>query len=92
MCFAMLVSSSRSLPQKAVSLRSIRRAICPKNQTPAMARFKQDKSAQNDFATTLKLKDMRSEDFDAVFYPGGHGPMWDLVDNPDSISLIEILL
>src|SRR4051812_45814032 len=61
----------------------------PENQTEAMARFKQDAAAQKDFASTLKLADMRSENFDAVFYPGGHGPMWDLVDNPDSISLIE---
>ncbi|HUB96318.1 MAG TPA: type 1 glutamine amidotransferase domain-containing protein [Stellaceae bacterium] len=61
----------------------------PENQTPAMARFKQDPVAQNDFAHTAKLKDMRSETFDAIFYPGGHGPMWDLVDNPESIALIE---
>ncbi|CDM62643.1 putative intracellular protease/amidase [Rhizobium tibeticum] len=61
----------------------------PENQTAAMARFKQDPAAQKVFATTAKLKDMRSENFDAVFYPGGHGPMWDLVDNLDSISLIE---
>ncbi|MBY5660476.1 type 1 glutamine amidotransferase domain-containing protein [Rhizobium leguminosarum] len=61
----------------------------PENQTEAMTRFKQDAAAQKDFASTLKLADMRAEGFDAVFYPGGHGPMWDLVDNPDSISLIE---
>src|SRR5260370_13142904 len=61
----------------------------PENQTPAMARFKQDPTAQKDFANTMKLKDMRSENFDAIFYSGGHGPMWDLVDNPDSIALIE---
>lgn len=61
----------------------------PENQTPAMARFKQDATAQKDFANTAKLKDMRAEDFDAIFYPGGHGPMWDLVDNPISIALIE---
>src|ERR1700712_4629839 len=48
----------------------------PENQTPAMARFKQDAVAQKDFANTVKLKEMRSENFDAVFYPGGHGPMW----------------
>src|SRR3954464_2718641 len=59
------------------------------NQTPAMTRFKQDPVAQKDFATTAKLKDMRSQDFDAIFYSGGHGPMWDLVDSPDSIALIE---
>ena len=61
----------------------------PGNQTPAMARFKQDPAAQNDFATTAKLKNMHSADFDAIFYSGGHGPMWDLVDNPISIALIE---
>src|SRR5437868_2949855 len=61
----------------------------PENQTPAMARFKQDPVAQKDFANTAKLNEMRSSDFDAVFYSGGHGPMWDLVDNPDSIALIE---
>ena len=61
----------------------------PENQTPAMARFKQDPAAQKDFANTVKLEDMRSENFDPIFYPGGHGPMWDLVDNPDSIALIE---
>lgn len=61
----------------------------PENQTPAMARFKKDEAAQKVFANTKKLKDMRSEDFDAVFYPGGHGPMWDLAEDKDSISLIE---
>jgi len=59
------------------------------NQTPAMARFKQDQRAQNELAHTLKLADMKSENFDTVFYVGGHGPMWDLVDNSDSIALIE---
>src|SRR5271155_5737690 len=61
----------------------------PGNQTPAMTRFKADPAAQKDLAHTLKLADMRSEDFDAIFYSGGHGPMWDLVDNPVSIALIE---
>ncbi|MBR0646921.1 type 1 glutamine amidotransferase domain-containing protein [Plastoroseomonas hellenica] len=61
----------------------------PENQTAAMARFKKDPTAQKDLAGTAVLKGMRSEDFDAVFYPGGHGPMWDLVDNADSIALIE---
>jgi putative intracellular protease/amidase len=61
----------------------------PENQTPAMTRFKQDSDAQRDLATTVKLSDMRSEDFDTIFYVGGHGPMWDLVDNADSIALIE---
>jgi putative intracellular protease/amidase len=61
----------------------------PENQTAAMARFKKDADAQKVFASTKVLKDMRSEDFDAVFYPGGHGPMWDLAEDPISISLIE---
>ena len=59
------------------------------NQTPAMSRFKKDKEAQNALAQTRKLADMKSQDFDTIFYVGGHGPMWDLVDNPDSITLIE---
>lgn len=59
------------------------------NQTPAMARFKKDPDAQKAFAHTKLLKDMRSEDFDAIFYPGGHGPMWDLAEDQDSIKLIE---
>jgi putative intracellular protease/amidase len=61
----------------------------PENQTPAMTRFKQDKAAQEQLSQTAKLADMKSEDFDTIFYVGGHGPMWDLADNPDSIALIE---
>jgi putative intracellular protease/amidase len=61
----------------------------PENQTPAMARFKKDLSAQKALSQTVKLADMRAEDFDTIFYVGGHGPLWDLVDNPDSIALIE---
>ena len=61
----------------------------PENQTPAMARFKQDGAAQEALAHTVKLADMRSANFDTIFFSGGHGPMWDLVDNPDAIALIE---
>jgi putative intracellular protease/amidase len=61
----------------------------PENQTPAMMRFKRDTAAQKALSQTLKLSGMKSEDFDTIFYVGGHGPMWDLVDNPDSIALIE---
>lgn len=61
----------------------------PENQTPAMTRFKQDAQAQKDLSETRRLADMKSEDFDTIFYVGGHGPMWDLVDNPVSIALIE---
>ena len=61
----------------------------PENQTPAMKRYKEDKEAQKHFSQTLKLADMKSEDFDTVFYPGGHGPMWDLAESQDSINLLE---
>jgi putative intracellular protease/amidase len=61
----------------------------PENQTPPMARFKKDSSAQKALSETRKLSEMKSEDFDTIFYVGGHGPMWDLVDNSDSIALIE---
>jgi putative intracellular protease/amidase/predicted enzyme related to lactoylglutathione lyase len=61
----------------------------PGNQTPPMARFKQDKAAQDALANTVKLSSVKSEDFDTVFYPGGHGPMWDLAEDPVSIALLE---
>ena len=61
----------------------------PDEQTPAMARFKQDKEAQERLSKTEKLSDMKSDDFDTIFYVGGHGPMWDIVDNPEAIALIE---
>ena len=61
----------------------------PENQTPAMARFKKDAAAQQALATTVKLADVKAEDFDTVFYPGGHGPMWDLAESPTSIALLE---
>ena len=61
----------------------------PENQTPAMTRFKKDKMAQEALANTVKLSSVKSEDFDTVFYPGGHGPMWDLAEDPVSIALLE---
>lgn len=61
----------------------------PENQTRAMARFKNDPEAQRIFSQTVKLDSVRAEDFDAVFYPGGHGPMWDLAESAVSINLIE---
>jgi putative intracellular protease/amidase len=61
----------------------------PENQTPAMARFKKDEIAQKALAHTVRLADVRSDDFDTVFYPGGHGPMWDLAESPVSKALIE---
>ncbi len=61
----------------------------PDKQTPAQKRFKEDKAAQQDLANTKRLADMKSEDFDTVFYPGGHGPMWDLAEDASSIALLE---
>jgi len=61
----------------------------PGNQTPAMTRFKQDERAKKEFSQTVKLAGVKSEDFDTVFYPGGHGPMWDLAESADSIALLE---
>jgi putative intracellular protease/amidase len=59
------------------------------NQTDAMARFKKDAAAQKQLSQTQKLADMKSEDFDTIFYVGGHGPMWDLAESKDSIALLE---
>src|ERR1700722_118053 len=61
----------------------------PENQTSAMARFKQDKAAQQALAQTVQLAEVRAENFDTIFYVGGHGPMWDLAESADSIALIE---
>jgi putative intracellular protease/amidase len=61
----------------------------PEGQTPAMERFKKDKDAQKALSQTVKLADMKAEDFDTIFYVGGHGPMWDLAESPVSIALIE---
>jgi putative intracellular protease/amidase len=61
----------------------------PENQTPAMARFKKDDRAQKELSQTVKLADVKAEDFDTVFYVGGHGPMWDLAESPVSIALLE---
>ena len=64
----------------------------PDFQTEATRRFKADSAAQSVLATTLKLSDISAADFDAVFYPGGHGPLWDLAEDRSSIALIETLL
>ena len=54
----------------------------PEGQTDLTQRFKQDPAAQAVLAKTLKLSDIKAADYDAVFYPGGHGPMWDLTEDP----------
>lgn len=61
----------------------------PAYQTEDTKRFQLDSNAQAELANTARLDEVSAEEFDAVFYPGGHGPMWDLPDNPMSISLIE---
>ena len=61
----------------------------PANQTEATHRFDGDKALQNLVANTKELSEISAADFDAVFYPGGHGPMWDLTSDKDSIKLIE---
>jgi len=61
----------------------------PDFQTPATQRFNADEPLQTRIANTLKLSEVNAADYDAVFYPGGHGPLWDLTDNQHSIALIE---
>lgn len=58
-------------------------------QSEDTRRFKADTTAQEALATTQRLAEVKAENFDAVFYPGGHGPLWDLADDPASIALIE---
>src|SRR5690554_3715471 len=64
----------------------------PAAQTDDTRRFKDDPTAQSVLAETQKLMDIVATDFDAVFYPGGHGPLWDLAEDPTSIALIETML
>ena len=61
-------------------------------QTGATRRFKADTAAQAVLAHTTPLATVQGGEFDAVFYPGGHGPLWDLADNKHSIALIEAML
>lgn len=58
-------------------------------QTDDTRRFKGDAAAQTALARTMKLTDLIPNAYDAVFFPGGHGPLWDLAEDPDSIHLIE---
>ncbi|HLO80715.1 MAG TPA: type 1 glutamine amidotransferase domain-containing protein [Chitinophagaceae bacterium] len=61
----------------------------PDAQTTATKRFYADTNAIDQVAHTVKLSDVNKDDFDAVFYPGGHGPLWDLANDANSIALIE---
>ena len=61
----------------------------PENQTAATMRFKADTELQEKLSKTHVLAEVSSDDYDAVFYPGGHGPLWDLAESADSAKLIE---
>lgn len=58
-------------------------------ETPATKRFNEDEATQAILAKTLKLANINEADYDAVFFPGGHGPLWDLAEDKNSIALIE---
>lgn len=62
------------------------------SQTAATLRFKSDAAAQAALAATVRLSTLNAADFDAVFYPGGHGPLWDLAEDTASIALIDALI
>jgi len=64
----------------------------PDFQTEATKRFKSDTDAQSVLANTLKLSEISPDNYDAVFYPGGHGPLWDLAEDRNSINLIETMI
>lgn len=61
----------------------------PGQQTPAMTRFKSDDRGRKELAATVKLETIKQEDYDTIFYVGGHGPMWDLAESPVSKALLE---
>jgi putative intracellular protease/amidase len=64
----------------------------PNFQTETTRRFVKDADAEGQLAKTLRLERLKQQDYDTVFYPGGHGPMWDLAEDPNSIKLIEAFL
>ena len=61
----------------------------PDAQTAATRRLKEDKAAQAVLASTHRLTEVSVKEFDGVFYPGGHGPLWDLAEDQNSITLVE---
>jgi len=65
------------------------KSALPDFQTEATKRFDTDKALQEKLAHSIPLSDVNEKDYDAVFYPGGHGPLWDLTNNEHSIKLIE---
>ncbi|AXT53078.1 type 1 glutamine amidotransferase domain-containing protein [Aquimarina sp. BL5] len=61
----------------------------PENQTEATKRFHNDKKLQEKLSKTLQLSEVKEKNYDAIFYPGGHGPLWDLANDKDSIKLLQ---
>jgi putative intracellular protease/amidase len=64
----------------------------PETRSALTRRFEKDAAAEAQLDKTVRLESVRQEDFDTVFYPGGHGPMWDLADDRHSVKLIEAFL
>lgn len=64
----------------------------PNFQTDITRRFEKDVAANAQLDKTLRLADVKQQDYDTVFYPGGHGPMWDLAEDKSSIKLLESLV
>ncbi|MBJ6800964.1 type 1 glutamine amidotransferase domain-containing protein [Geomonas propionica] len=60
----------------------------PDSETEATHRFKADQAAQDDLAHSIRLREVSVNDYDAIFLPGGHGPLWDLAADPDAIALV----
>jgi putative intracellular protease/amidase len=66
------------------------KSALPQYSGPSVKRFYGDPATEGKLARTVKLESVNAADYDAVFYPGGHGPMWDLPENKASIQLIEL--
>jgi putative intracellular protease/amidase len=64
----------------------------PESQTDDTRRFEQDPIATHALTNTVKLSDIDQADYDSVFFPGGHGPLWDLTNDRNALSLIEDML
>ncbi|MFD2904950.1 type 1 glutamine amidotransferase domain-containing protein [Sphingobacterium anhuiense] len=65
------------------------KSALPEFQTEATKRFDEDKELKIKLANSIPLKEISEQDYDAIFYPGGHGPLWDLTNDKTSIALIE---
>src|SRR3954453_5703144 len=61
----------------------------PENQTESTKRFKEDEALKEKLSLTMRLSDTFADEFDAVFFPGGHGPMWDLSQDPNVTRLVQ---